>query len=127
MADLDKRAAAGTSGAIGLSAVASFVGLCCIGPWAVAVLGVPGAIALARWQPFRPYILGVAALLLAWAFWRVYFRRPECAEGSCPPRPSRWLKAALWTGAVLLALAFFAENLQWLIVDPTPEWLREAN
>ncbi len=126
MADLDKRAAASTGGAVGLSALASFVGLCCIGPWAVALFGVPGAIALARWQPYRPFILGVAAVLIAWAFWRVYYRRPDCDDGSCPTRPSPWLQAALWIGAVMLVLAFFAEDLQWLIVDPTPVHLRDG-
>jgi hypothetical protein len=65
-------------GAAGLSLFASFVGLCCIGPMAVGVLGVSGAIALARWQPYRPYILGVSAFLLAWAFWRTYHLRRVC-------------------------------------------------
>ena len=120
----DKNVATTTGGAIGLSAFASFVGLCCIGPWAVALFGVPGAVYLARWQPARPYILSVAALMMAWAFWRVYRPRKVCEDGSCEAGPSGWLKLFLWLGAVLLILAFFAEQLQWLIVDPTPEGLR---
>lgn len=115
---------AGAGGAMGLSALSSFIGLCCIGPWAVAVLGVPGAVALARWAPYRPWILAAAAVFLAWAFWRVYRPRPHCADGTCPPRPPAWLQAVLWLSALLLVLAIFAEPLQWLIVDPTPEAFR---
>ena len=120
-----RKVATTTSSAIGLSAFASFVGLCCIGPWAVTLFGVPGALYLARWQPARPYILGVAALMMAWAFWRVYRPRKVCEDGTCPPGPSKWLKLFLWLGAALLVLAFFAEDLQWLIVDPTPAGLRQ--
>ena len=63
--------------------------------------------------------------MLAWAFWRVYRRRPVCDDGSCARPPSVWLRAMLWLSAILLVLAFFAEDLQWLLVDPTPEGLRE--
>lgn len=113
-------------GSVGLSALASFVGLCCIGPWSVALFGVTGAVAIARWQPYRPVFLGAAAVLLAWAFWRAYRKPATCAEGSCDSGPSAWLKTALWLSALLLVLAIFAEELQWLIVDPTPPALRES-
>jgi mercuric ion transport protein len=121
----DHKVAATTGGAIGISAVASFVGLCCIGPWAVAVLGVTGAVTMARFQPLRPWILGVAALMLAWAFWRVYRPRPVCEDDTCPAGPSVWLKVTLWVAAFLVVLAFFADQLQWLLVDATPPGLRD--
>lgn len=120
-----KGAAATTGGAIGISAFASFIGLCCIGPWAVALFGVSGAITMARWAPVRPYILAVAAIMLAWAFWRVYRPRPVCDDGTCVTGPSVWIKSSLWLAAVMIVLAFFADELQWLLVDPTPEGLRE--
>lgn len=113
-----------TGGAIGLSAIASFIGLCCIGPWSVALLGVTGAVAMARYAFLKPYIILVAAMMLGWAFWRVYFRMPECADGACPSKRSWWLQGALWFALVLVILAFFAEELQWIVVDPTPEALR---
>lgn len=124
--DEDKKLAVTGGGAAGLSALASLIGLCCVGPWAVAIFGVPGAIAMARWEPLRPYLLGAAALMLIWAFWRVYgpARRRLCAAGLCPRRPSPWLQATLWLAAVFVALAFFADQLQWLLVDPTPEEFR---
>ncbi len=123
----DKKLAVTSSSAIGMSAFASFVGLCCIGPWAVAIFGLSGAITMARWQPVRPYILGLAVIMLLWAFWRIYGppRKRLCATGACPPRPSLWLQASLWCAAILVILAFFADQLQWLLVDPTPEGLRQ--
>lgn len=122
----DKRLAATSGGAIGVSAIASFIGLCCIGPWAVALLGVSGAVSMARWQPLRPFILVLAVILLLWAFWRVYGppRKKLCAAGLCAVKPSLWLQGSLWFAAILVVLAFFADQLQWLLVDPTPEALR---
>ena len=118
--DESKKVATTTTGAIGISAIASFIGLCCIGPWTVALFGVSGAVALAGWQPYRLYIIAVAAALIGWAFWRVYRPQPLCADGSCAVVASRWMKSMLWLAAILVVLAFFAEELQWLLVDPAP-------
>jgi len=120
----EKKIASTTGGAIGISAFASFIGLCCIGPWAVVLFGVSGAVTMARWAPLRPYIIAAAASMLAWAFWRVYRPRPACDDGTCPTGPSTWLKAMLWVAALMIVLAFFAEDLQWILVDSTPEGLR---
>ena len=114
------KVAATTGGAIGISAFASFVGLCCIGPWGVALFGVSGAVALARWQPYRFYIIALAAALLGWAFWRVYRPQAVCAVGSCPTAPSIRVRATLWLTTVLVLFAFFAEELQWIFVNPAP-------
>ncbi len=123
----DKKLAATSGSAIGISAIASFIGLCCVGPWAVALLGVSGAVAMAKWQPIRPYILGLAVIMLLWAFWRVYGppRKKLCAAGLCAARPSLWLQGSLWLATILIGLAFFADQLQWLLVDPTPQALRK--
>lgn len=125
--DDQKKVATTTGGAIGISAFASFIGLCCIGPWAVVLFGVSGAVTMARWAPLRPYILAVAAAMLAWAFWRVYRTQPVCDDGSCPTSPTSptvWLKTLLWVAAGLIVLAFFADDLQWMLIDATPEGLR---
>ena len=114
-----------SGGAVGLSAFASLVGLCCIGPWTVALLGVSGAVSLARWQPLRPYMLTAAGVLLAWAFWRTYRSRRACsADGCAEKRPGAVMYVTLGLAVLLLLLAVFAEQLQWLIVDPTPPALR---
>ena len=120
----EKAIATTTGGAIGISVFASFIGLCCIGPWAVVLFGVSGAVTMARWAPARPYIIGVAAVMLAGAFWRVYRPQPACEDGSCPTGPSTWLKIMLWVATLLVVVAFFADDLQWLI-DATPEALRK--
>ena len=122
--DDDTKVASTTGGAIGISVFASFVGLCCVGPWAVVLFGVSGAVTMARWAPFRPYIIGVAAAMLIWAFWRVYRPQPVCEDGSCPIAPSIWLKVMLWVAAAMTVLAFFADDLQWILIDATPEGLR---
>ena len=123
----DKKVVTATGSAIGLSAFASFVGLCCIGPWAVTLFGISGAIGMARWQPYRPYILAIALVMIAWAFWRVYKPKPpeNCASDVCKKGPSIWLKSSLWISLVLVILAFFADELQWLLVDPTPTGLKQ--
>ena len=81
---------------------------------------------MARWQPVRPYILALAVALLGWAFWRVYGppRKRLCEAGLCPTHPSLWLQGSLWFAAILVVATFFADELQWLLVDPTPEGLR---
>ena len=121
----EKKVAATTGGAVGISLFASFIGLCCIGPWAVVLFGVSGAVTMARWAPFRPYIITVAAVMLAWGFWRVYRPQPVCEDGSCATGPSVGLKVMLWVAAAMTVLAFFADDLQWILVDPTPEALRK--
>jgi hypothetical protein len=120
-----KKIIASGGGAVGLSMFASFVGLCCIGPWTVALLGVSGAVSMARWQPFRPYILILAGAMLAWEFWRTYRLRRVCLrEGCADKRPGTAMYVSLWLSAALLILAAFAERLQWLLVDATPPGLR---
>lgn len=122
--DGDTNAATATGGAVGLSAIASFIGLCCIGPWAVALLGVPGAVTLARFQPARPYILALAGALLIWAFWKVYRPAPSTRTACDVKRRSVWLQLALWISAALFVAAVFADQLQWILIDPTPENLK---
>lgn len=50
------------------SLAAAFAGLCCVGPLALAVLGVEGVIAAAVLEPYRWPILAVSLLLLVAAF-----------------------------------------------------------
>jgi hypothetical protein len=120
-----KKIIASGGSAVGLSMVASLVGLCCIGPWTVALLGVSGAVSMARWQPYRPYILSVAGGMLAWAFWRTYRLRRVCLAKRCMDKPpGTAMYFSLWLSALLLVLAVLAEHLQWLLVDPTPAALR---
>ena len=122
--DETTKIASTTSSAIGLGAIASFFGFCCIGPWAVALFGISGAITMAQYAFLKPYIISIAAIMLAWAFWRVYRPQKICSDGTCATGPSTILKVSLWVATIMLVTAFFAEELQWVLVDATPEGLR---
>jgi hypothetical protein len=65
-----------TGGALGLGAFAAAAATCCGVPRTVALVGVSGAVALARLSFLMPYALLGAGGLLAIAFWWVY--RPPC-------------------------------------------------
>src|SRR5216684_254202 len=82
--------------------------LCCLGPLLFAVLGL-GAFGLAGiFAAARPYLLVLAVLLLAFGFYRAYFRREQaCAPGqACATKPtSRLGRVGLWI-AFVAVLAF---------------------
>ncbi len=63
-----------TGSSFALSSVAAFIGLCCLGPVAVTLFGVSGAVFLARLEPARPYFLVAASLLTLVSAWFLYFR-----------------------------------------------------
>src|ERR1700735_4691453 len=69
-----------TGGAVGLSALALAFGVCCVAPWAVTLLGVAGAVLLARLSFIQPYVVAGTIVLLGIGFWFVYRRpRPDAA------------------------------------------------
>ena len=89
-------------GALGLGAFAAAIGACCGLPWAVALLGVSGAVALARLSFLLPYALLGAGALLAVAFWWVYRPLAVCTDGTCNPVSRRPLRRIVWAAAVLV-------------------------
>lgn len=90
-------------GALGLGVLTAAIGACCGLPWAVALLGVSGAIALARLSFLLPYAMLGAGALLAVAFWGAYRPQAVCADGTCKPVNRRALRWIVWTSAVLVA------------------------
>ncbi len=88
-------------GAVGFGGFAAALGLCCGVPWAVALLGVSGAIAFARLAFLFPYALAGAALFLACGFWLAY-RKPPCPDGACTSQPPRLLRWTMWIATVLV-------------------------
>jgi len=81
--------AAGTrllnAGAIGSAIAAS---ICCLGPLALAVLGLGGGALLLKFEPYRPYFLIVTALFLGAAFYLTYRRaRPARMRARLRLRP----------------------------------------
>lgn len=99
-----------------VAAVAASV--CCIGPVVAAAIGA-GALGAASTQlePYRPWFLGLTAILLGTAFVTTYRRGPAtCADGSCAPSSRRTAKIVLWIAAVLVALlATFPYYSKWLV------------
>lgn len=100
----EKARVMGTAGgALGLGAFAAAIGACCGFPWAVALLGVSGAVALARLSFLLPYALFGAGALLAGAFWWAYRPVGVCAHGTCNPVTRRWLRRVVWSATALVA------------------------
>ena len=94
--------------ATGGAVVAAFTAsLCCTGPLLFVLLGLGTFGAATAFESARPYLLSAAVLLLAFGFYRGYFRREACAPGeACATRPvSRASRVGLWIAAVVV-LAF---------------------
>jgi len=90
---------------------------CCIGPVVAAVLGA-GALGTAsiRFEPYRPWFLGLTTILLGVGFVSAYRREPSCADGTCAPSSRRTMKIVLWVAAVLaVLLATFPYYMKWLV------------
>jgi hypothetical protein len=90
-------------GALGLGAFAAAVGGCCGAPWAVALIGVSGAIALARLAFLLPYALIGSAVLLGAAFWWAYRPARVCADEAAARSGRRAVRAFLWIALLLVA------------------------
>lgn len=90
------------SGALGLGGFAAAIGACCGFPWAVGLLGVSGAVALARLSFLLPYALFGAIALLGVAFWWAYRPVVACADGTCSPGSRRSLRIMVWAATVVV-------------------------
>jgi hypothetical protein len=98
------RVAGVAGGAVGLAGFAAALGLCCTVPWAVALLGVSGAVAFARLTFLAPYSVLGAVLLLGVGFWLAYRPSPGCAEPVCTPKARRLLRSIVWVAAALVGV-----------------------
>lgn len=92
------------TGAVISSIIAS---LCCIGPVAVALIGVGSIGAFAVFEAYRPYLIALTILLLGLAFYLTYRKREViCEDGTCKiESASKWNKLAVWFAAVLVGVA----------------------
>lgn len=88
-----------TGGALGLSALAFAFGACCVAPWAVTLLGVSGAVLLARMAFMQPYVVAATLALLGVGFWFAYRHRADVACDVARQRRLRWL---VWGAAVIV-------------------------
>src|SRR3989454_9584173 len=93
------------------SVTSAAASICCIGPLAIALLGVNGAILAAAFKPYRVYLLSGSLVLLAGAFWSGYRRAPPRGGAACPVPAGRWARPRLWGG---LGLWVGAAIIQYL-------------
>ncbi len=102
-------------GSVAAAVTGAAASICCIGPLAITILGVQGAIWAAGIQPYRWYLLAASSVFLSVGFWSYYGRRTQGA--SCPTRTGRiariilWSSTIVWAGAV--AIQFVADKY-WL-------------
>ena len=89
---------------MGMSALALALGTCCVAPWAVTLLGVGGAVLLARIAVLQPYLVAATVALLGTGFWYVYRRAPSQTGDSCSVADLRTLRAWIWGAAVAVIL-----------------------
>jgi mercuric ion transport protein len=94
------RIVAVTGGAVGLSALALALGVCCVAPWAVALLGVAGAVLLARLAFIQSYVVAATIVLLGAGFWFVY-RRPR-SDAACDVTQRRRLRLLVWAALIIV-------------------------
>ncbi len=98
-----------------LTSVASSI--CCIGPLAITLLGVNGAILGAAIKPYRPFLLTTAFVLLAFAYWRLVRSSNSYDGASCSIQVMRLQKivlrigVAVWIAAIIIG---YAADKYWL-------------
>lgn len=93
-----------TAGSIMTAIVAS---LCCIGPAVLAIIGAGSLGAFAAFEKYRPYFIGLTAILLGAAFYLTYRKREvKCEDGSCKIEGAgKWNKIGVWSATIIAALA----------------------
>ncbi len=81
--------------------------LCCVLPLVAVLFGLGAFGAASAFETLRLYLLVPAFGALGFSFYRIYFRREDCAEGdACATNPVGKLNQLfLWTG-VLVILTF---------------------
>ena len=98
--------------------LAAFVSsLCCVLPLIAVIFGLGAFGTAAIFESVRYPMIALAFAALAYGFYRVYFRREDCAEGeACATKPvSRINKIFLWIGTmVIVAFAFSPSYLGYI-------------
>lgn len=116
---LEGRAASLKGGSLWPSFAAVFAGvaasLCCILPVLAAVGGIGSAALAARFEPYRPWLLGLTAVVLGFGYYDGFFRsRPVvCEDGTCRLPVRVTVQRVILLVATVLAAA--AVTFQWWI------------
>jgi len=96
--------------------------LCCILPLGAVVFGLGAFGAASAFETLRPFLLALAAVALAFSFYRIYFRREKCNEGdACATKPvNRINRLFLWSGTlVIIAFALAPYYTGYLVAAAT--------
>lgn len=107
-----------TLSSIGSIVTAIVASLCCIGPAVLAIAGAGSLGAFAALEQFRPYFIGLTALLLGVAFYLTYRKREvKCEDGSCKIEGAgKWNKLGVWGATIIAALAI---SYPYLAANPS--------
>jgi mercuric ion transport protein len=95
---------------LGGAVVAAFLAsLCCILPLVFVLLGIGSLGMAAIFEPLRPFMMGGAVILLAFAYYWIYFKSDKsasCAPGEeCATNPaSRASRLGLWVATFAIIL-----------------------
>lgn len=71
---------------IGAVIAGGLASACCIGPLIVVLLGLGSASAFIALEPYRPIFAAITFAMLAWAGWKYWQGKKQCAESGCPPK-----------------------------------------
>ena len=103
-----------STGAFSLGALAALLGACCGAPWLVGLVGVSGAIAIARAAYLAPYLwllaLALALFVLGWA----YRFEPACGD-QCAASVRRGRRWTAWI-VVLILVGLFIATRGWNVL-----------
>jgi mercuric ion transport protein len=99
----------------GSIATALLAASCCIGPVIFIIFGTSvGFLSkLTVLDPYRPYMLGAAFLMLGYSFWKLYMKKVDC---NCEAdfRTRRIARMIFWTAAVALIIsASYLKVVTW--------------
>ena len=106
----DRIARSATGSSLILSSAAAFIGLCCIGPVAVVVFGVTGAVFLARLEPARPYFIAGASIFMLVTTFFLYLY-PLLQKQKVTRNPAS--HALLGVSFLLILFAVYADDILW--------------
>lgn len=92
---------------VGSITTAILASLCCIGPAAAAVIGAGSLGIFSTFEEYRPFLIGLTAILLGFSFYFAYRKREvKCDDGSCKIESAgKWNKLGVWGATFFAAIA----------------------
>lgn len=94
------------SSSIGTLLASFLAASCCIGPAIFIIFGTSFGFmgGLSFLEPWRPYLLEAAILLLGFSFWKLYLKKPDC---NCTEdfRARKIARGIFWVGVAALVVS----------------------